>query len=143
MSNFVFWVIFWILVAIIVTGVILFFVGLEAPHKNKPENTVNYDTLKWVGVALLITGGVGMLIWLYFQFRNRSKSKNIEGSMLQEPLNINMIPSRSNSFNSNSGSRNNSFYNLDPQFQKDVNFYENMTNSEFNNYLKKMGYDNY
>lgn len=74
MSNFWFYLIFWILIVIIITGVILFIVGLEAPHKDKPDNTVNYDTFKWVGVALLITGGVGMLIWLYFRFRSSPKS---------------------------------------------------------------------
>ncbi len=63
------WITFWILLAILITGTILFLVGLEAPHKDKPDNTVNYETLKWVGIALLITGGVGMLIWAYFKFR--------------------------------------------------------------------------
>jgi hypothetical protein len=63
------WIFFWILLAILITGTILFLIGLEAPHKDKPDNTVNYETLKWVGIALLITGGVGMLIWAYFKFR--------------------------------------------------------------------------
>jgi len=70
MNNFLVWTIFWILLAIIITGVIIFIVGLEAPHKDKPDNTVNYETLKWIGVGLLIFGGVGMLVWAYFKFRN-------------------------------------------------------------------------
>lgn len=85
MGNFWFWLIFWVLVAIILTGVILFIVGLEAPHKDKPHNTVNYESLKWIGVGLLIFGGVGMLIWLYVKFRG-NKSKTIESSVMQEPL---------------------------------------------------------
>ena len=73
------WITFWILFFILATGVILFLVGLEAPHANKPDNTVNYETLKWVGIALLITGGVGMLIWAYFKFRNNPRTvKSIE-----------------------------------------------------------------
>jgi len=85
MGNFWFWLIFWVLIAIILTGVILFIVGYAAPHKDKPDNTVNYDSFKWIGVGLLIFGGLGMLVWLYVKFRG-NKSKTIESSVLQEPL---------------------------------------------------------
>jgi len=69
MSNFWFNLIGWILGAILITGAIIFAVGYEAPHKGKDDNTVNYDALKWTGVGLLIFGGVGMLMWLYFKLR--------------------------------------------------------------------------
>jgi hypothetical protein len=92
------WIIFWVLLAILITGAILLIVGLEAPHKNKPDNTVNYDTLKWIGIALLITSGVGMLIWAYFKFR-KNKSGNIY-TPLQEPL------MESDNFNCNNATRN-------------------------------------
>lgn len=85
MGNFWFWLIFWVLIAIILTGVILFIVGYAAPHKDKPDNTVNYDSFKWIGVGLLIFGGLGMLVWLYIKFRGY-KSKTTESSVLQEPL---------------------------------------------------------
>jgi uncharacterized BrkB/YihY/UPF0761 family membrane protein len=74
------WIIFWILFAIIITGAIIFAVGYAAPHKNKPDNTVNYETLKWVGVSLLIFGGVGMIFWIYFKFR---KPKVVETNTTQ------------------------------------------------------------
>jgi hypothetical protein len=73
------WIIFWVLLAILITGTILFIVGLEAPHKDKRDNTVNYETLKWIGVGLLIFGGVGMLVWAYFKFR-KPKSMMYETS---------------------------------------------------------------
>lgn len=80
------WVIFWILLIILITGTILFIVGLEAPHKDKPDNTVNYDTFKWVGIAMLIFGGVGMLIWAYFKFRGNKSKDMASMETFQEPL---------------------------------------------------------
>jgi hypothetical protein len=90
----------WILLAILITGTILFIVGLEAPHKDKPDNTVNYDTFKWVGVALLITGGVGGLIWFWLWRRNKKIEANVINSVSkQEPL-LSPSYSRESSFSS-------------------------------------------
>ena len=65
------WIIFGFLVLLIVAGIFLLVFGLEKPHENNPDNTVNYNTLKWAGIYLLSIGGAGMLIWVIVYFVNR------------------------------------------------------------------------
>jgi hypothetical protein len=102
MSKFWFWLIFWVLLAIIITALILFIVGYAAPHKNKSDNSVKYDILKWIGVGLLILGGVGMLILLYFKFRSNSKP------IMSEGYNSRRYSSFSDTMNSGNTSRSSS-----------------------------------
>lgn len=129
----------WVLLAILATGVILFIVGLEAPHKDKPDNTVNYDTLKWVGIALLITGGLGGLIWFWLWRRNKKIQDNVINRVSQEPL---LSVSRGNSFSSPSYSRGSSFSSYPTS--RGISFNGSMyggsrvpsvTDSEFNEFL--------
>lgn len=81
-------IILFFLVSCITAGITFLILGLE---KNTNESEETRKTYKWVGVGLLIFGGVGMLFWLYFKYRNRSKP--ISGDMidtktdsLQQPL---------------------------------------------------------
>lgn len=63
-------IILFFLVSCITAGITFLILGLE---KNTNESEETRKTYKWVGVGLLIFGGVGMLFWLYFKYRNRSK----------------------------------------------------------------------
>jgi hypothetical protein len=72
MSKLWFNIIGFIVIITFLTGAALFVIGLEKP--NKKTNTDTYDTLKWVGIVLLIIGGICLLIWLYYKF---SKFRNV------------------------------------------------------------------
>jgi hypothetical protein len=82
MSNFWFNLIGFILFVFIFAGGFLFALGLEKPNKKKDEGT--YNTLKWVGISLLITGGVGMLIWLYFNLRPKKINPGLVNSYTRD-----------------------------------------------------------
>ena len=78
------WIILFFLIVCIGVGIWFLILGLE---KNTNESEETRKTHKWIGIGLLIFGGVGMLIWLYFKLRNRSKSiSDTMTDSLQQPL---------------------------------------------------------